>query len=88
MCRSTIALRRAIRTPFAGTRQNWPRSRRMSSFRPAPQPWLAVVQATRTIPVVFVSVVDPVGAGFVDSMAQPGGNATGFVMLEYSMTAK
>ena len=43
------------------------------------------LQATRTIPVVFVSVVDPVGAGFVDSMAQPGGNATGFVMLEYSM---
>jgi putative ABC transport system substrate-binding protein len=46
------------------------------------------LQATRTIPVVFVSVVDPVGAGFVDSMAKPGGNATGFVMLEYSMTAK
>jgi ABC-type uncharacterized transport system substrate-binding protein len=46
------------------------------------------LQATHTIPVVFVSVVDPVGAGFVDSMAQPGGNATGFVMLEYSMTAK
>jgi putative ABC transport system substrate-binding protein len=46
------------------------------------------LQVTRTIPVVFVGVVDPVGAGFVDSMAQPGGNATGFVMLEYSMTAK
>ena len=46
------------------------------------------LQATRTIPVVFVSVVDPVGAGFADSMAQPGGNATGFVMLEYSITAK
>jgi putative ABC transport system substrate-binding protein len=47
-----------------------------------------VLQATRTIPVVFTSVVDPVGAGFVDSMARPGGNATGFVMLEYSMSAK
>ena len=47
-----------------------------------------ILQATRTIPVVFVSVVDPVGAGFADSMAQPGGNATGFVMLEYSITAK
>ena len=46
------------------------------------------LQVTRAIPVVFVGVVDPVGAGFVDSMAQPGGNATGFVMLEYSMTAK
>ena len=48
----------------------------------------AVLQATRTIPVVFVRVVDPVGAGFVDSMARPGGNATGLVMLEYSMTGK
>ena len=47
-----------------------------------------VLQATRTIPVVFVGVVDPVGAGYADSMARPGGNATGFVMLEYSMTAK
>ena len=47
-----------------------------------------VLQATRTIPVVFVGVVDPVGAGYADSMAQPGGNATGFVMLEYSITAK
>ncbi len=47
-----------------------------------------VLQAARTIPVVFVSVVDPVGAGYVDSMARPGGNATGFVMLEYSMAAK
>ena len=47
-----------------------------------------VLQATRSIPIVFVSVVDPVGAGFVDSMARPGGNATGFAMLEYSTTAK
>jgi putative ABC transport system substrate-binding protein len=47
-----------------------------------------VLQAARSIPIVFVSVVDPVGAGFVDSMARPGGNATGFVMLEYSTTAK
>ena len=46
------------------------------------------LQVTRTIPIVFVGVADPVGAGFVDSLAQPGGNATGFVMLEYSMTAK
>ena len=46
------------------------------------------LQVTRTIPVVFVGVVDPVGAGFVDSMAQPGGNATGFVMLEYGMSCE
>ena len=46
------------------------------------------LQATRTIPVVFVSVVDPVGAGFADSMAQPGGNATGFTQFEYGIAGK
>jgi putative tryptophan/tyrosine transport system substrate-binding protein len=48
----------------------------------------AVLQATRAVPLVFTNVVDPVGAGFVDSMARPGGNATGFIMLEYSQSAK
>jgi putative tryptophan/tyrosine transport system substrate-binding protein len=47
-----------------------------------------MLQATRTVPIVFTNVVDPVGAGFVDSMARPGANATGFIMLEYSLTAK
>jgi putative ABC transport system substrate-binding protein len=47
-----------------------------------------LLQATRAIPLVFTNVVDPVGAGFVDSLARPGGNATGFSMLEYSMCAK
>jgi putative ABC transport system substrate-binding protein len=47
-----------------------------------------MLQATRTLPIVFTNVVDPVGAGFVDSMARPGGNATGFIMLEYSQSAK
>src|SRR5262245_23286754 len=47
-----------------------------------------LLQATRTIPIVFVIVVDPVGAGFVESMAQPGGNATGFTAYEYSMSGK
>src|SRR5262245_40699905 len=42
-------------------------------------------QATRTIPIVFVNVPDPVGAGFVRSMAHPGGNITGFSNFEYSM---
>jgi putative ABC transport system substrate-binding protein len=45
-------------------------------------------QATRTIPIVFASAIDPVGAGLVASMARPGGNATGFVAFEYSMSAK
>ena len=47
-----------------------------------------VLQATRTVPIVFVIVPDPVGAGFVDSLARPGGNATGFINFEYSVGAK
>jgi putative ABC transport system substrate-binding protein len=45
-------------------------------------------QATRTVPIVFVNVADPVGAGLIDSLARPGGNATGFMQFEYSMSAK
>jgi putative ABC transport system substrate-binding protein len=48
----------------------------------------ALQQATPTVPIVFVNVIDPVGAGFVDSLAQPGGNATGFLMFEYGLSAK
>jgi ABC-type uncharacterized transport system substrate-binding protein len=47
-----------------------------------------LLQATRTVPIVFVAVTDPVGAGFVESMAQPGGNATGFMQFEYSLSGK
>ena len=47
-----------------------------------------LLQATRTVPIVFVNVADPVGAGFVESMARPGGNATGFVQFEYSLSGK
>ena len=45
-------------------------------------------QATHTVPIVFVNVVDPVGAGFVASLAQPGGNATGFTLFEYTTSGK
>jgi putative ABC transport system substrate-binding protein len=45
-------------------------------------------QATRTVPIVFTQTPDPVGAGFVDSLARPGGNATGFMALEYGLGAK
>ena len=48
----------------------------------------AMLQATRTVPIVFVIVPDPVGSGFVDSLARPGGNATGFMQFEYSLTGK
>jgi putative ABC transport system substrate-binding protein len=49
---------------------------------------VAIQQETRTIPVVFAQVLDPVGAGFVESLANPGGNITGFVSFEYSMAGK
>jgi putative ABC transport system substrate-binding protein len=45
-------------------------------------------RATRTVPIVFAVVPDPVGAGFVDSLARPGGNATGFIPYEYGIGAK
>ena len=45
-------------------------------------------QATRTVPIVFVIVPDPVGAGFVEGLSRPGGNATGFMMFEYNLSGK
>jgi putative ABC transport system substrate-binding protein len=48
----------------------------------------AVQQATRTVPIVFGGVIDPVGAGLVDSLARPGGNTTGFIAFEFAIAAK
>jgi putative ABC transport system substrate-binding protein len=47
-----------------------------------------MLRATRDLPIVFVNVADPVGAGFVHSLARPGGNATGFVQFEYTLSGK
>jgi putative ABC transport system substrate-binding protein len=47
-----------------------------------------VLQATRVVPIVFVIAIDPVGSGFVESLSRPGGNATGFMQLEYNLCAK
>ena len=47
-----------------------------------------LLQATRSVPIVFPVVVDPVGAGFVESLARPGGNATGFMTVEYNIGGK
>jgi putative ABC transport system substrate-binding protein len=49
---------------------------------------LALEQATRTIPIVFAQGIDPVGNSYVESMARPGGNATGFIQFEYSLAGK
>jgi putative ABC transport system substrate-binding protein len=48
----------------------------------------ALLQTTRTVPIVFANVIDPVGAGFVARLARPGGNATGFTLFEYSLSGK
>ncbi|MGB9656266.1 MAG: ABC transporter substrate-binding protein [Pseudolabrys sp.] len=48
----------------------------------------ALQQATRTVPIVFATVGDPVGGGFVESLARPGGNITGFAIFEYAIGAK
>jgi putative ABC transport system substrate-binding protein len=48
----------------------------------------ALQRITRTLPIVFAGLPDPVGAGFVDSLARPGGNATGFMNYEYSLSGK
>jgi ABC-type uncharacterized transport system substrate-binding protein len=49
---------------------------------------LALQAATSTVPIVFANVTDPVAAGFVESLARPGGNATGFTLFEYGISAK
>src|SRR5262249_48815065 len=49
---------------------------------------VAMLQATRTVPIVFPFAADPVGAGLVESLARPGGNATGFISFEYDLCAK
>ena len=47
-----------------------------------------LLKVTRTIPIVFVIAPDPVGSGLVESLSQPGGNATGFMMFEYNLCGK
>ena len=49
---------------------------------------MALYHVTRTLPIVFATVPDPVGAGFVDSLSRPGGNITGFMVFEYSFSGK
>ena len=48
----------------------------------------AMLRVTRTVPIVFAIVPDPVGSGFVNSLSRPGGNATGFIQFEYSLSGK
>jgi putative ABC transport system substrate-binding protein len=68
--------------------RNWSRSPRTSSWPAAPLAVIALQHISRTLPIVFAAVADPVGAGIVDSLAHPGGNATGFMIYEYNLAAK
>ena len=69
------------RPKFADTRRNWPRSRRTSSWPMAPRPWGRCCRRPAPCRSCSRIVADPVGAGFVDSLARPGGNATGFMTV-------
>ena len=48
----------------------------------------ALLQVTRSVPIVFNSIIDPVGGGEIDSLARPGGNATGFITFDYALAGK
>ena len=76
------------RPRFADTRRNWSRSRRTSSWPMAARPWGRCCRRPAPCRSCSPVVADPVGAGFVDSLARPGGNVTGFMNFEYSMSGK
>jgi len=85
-----------IDTRWRGTDSDGPRKHATELIKLAPDAILAggsisvsaLQQATRTIPIVFVGVVDPVGSGFVDSLSRPGHHTTGFMLFEYSLSGK
>src|SRR5262245_64391510 len=69
----------------AKTPQSWSRSARRSFWPGLDQ---ALQQASRTVPIVMAQGLDPVGNGYVDSLARPGGNITGFIQFEYALAGK
>jgi hypothetical protein len=75
----TSAGQQSMPPNFADTWRNWLRSRPTSSWPPAPRQW--ALQASRTVPIVFTVLEEPVSNGFVESLARPGGNATSFMIL-------
>ena len=87
MCGLIIALPQAIPKTIASMQRNWSRWRQ-TSFWPLAVLWRHMLQATRTVPIVFAFAADPVGSGFVESLSRPGGNATGFLQFEYDLSAK
>ena len=86
-CGSSTGGPPAIPRAFADMQRNWWRSRRRSSLPPAGDCG-SVAAGDPPVPIVFVHTTDPVGAGLVDSLARPGGNATGFTLFEYGIGGK
>ena len=92
----TIGRNMRIDTRWAGGKPNDIRRHAAELAALAPDVILAhgsstvgpMLQATRTVPIVFPVIADPVGAGYIDSLARPGGNATGFLSFEYSISGK
>ena len=68
--------------------RNFRMSRLASSAAPAGSNVGAFQQASRTVPIVFVTAIDPVGGGWVESLSRPGTNATGFASFEFRMSGK
>jgi putative tryptophan/tyrosine transport system substrate-binding protein len=77
-----------MRHACAEMRQNWSRFAPDVVLAGVGATATALLEASRTVPIVFAQSIDPVGSGLVESLARPGGNGTGFIQFEYSLSGK
>src|SRR5262249_2531084 len=87
-CGSSIVGARAMPNSSADTRRNWSRSRRTSSWLVGARSYRCCCRRLAPYRSCLRGTPDPVGAGFVESLARPGGNATGFTIFEYGISGK
>ena len=87
-CRSRCAGAKAMKLQRENMQRNSLRLPRTCLWRGGGAAAEVLLKVTHTIPIVFVIVPDPVGSGFVESLSQPGANATGFMMFEYNLCGK
>ena len=85
---STFAGRLPTWSRSSDPQRNWSRCNPISSLRGNTPTTAALQKQTRTIPILFVNVSDPIGSGFVASLSRPGGNITGFLTFEFSIGGK
>jgi hypothetical protein len=83
-----MSSRREFIVLLGGATAAWPLVARAQQGGVGAARWHHCCRRHKTVPIVLVAVADPVGAGFVESMARPGGNATGFIKFEYSLSGK